>query len=151
MGGMRVEGGTVSNQLKAAKMIYYVDGFTIGRNPSRQGGGFTVVDENGELIHRQEYRRYFTNNEGELRGVQYACEDAEEGSIVATDSQVAVFWCRNGKSKARPDLNRVCANVKELIALKGLELVWVRRDKNLAGIHNEGVTHKGVCLRPFGR
>lgn len=31
-------------------MKYYIDGFVDGSNPSDRGGGYSIVDENCELI-----------------------------------------------------------------------------------------------------
>lgn len=122
-------------------MIYYVDGFTIGGNPSRIGGGFTVLDQAGNLIERREVRRYFTNNEGELLGIAYAISKAEPADEIRTDSQCAVAWVNNGWSKARPDLGELCAESRRVLERKGLVLRWVRREQNLAGVWNEEHDH----------
>lgn len=118
-------------------MIYFVDGFTFQKNPSPIGGGFTVLDQAGNLIERCEVRRYFTNNEGELLGIAYAVSKAEPGDEIRTDSQCAVAWVNNGRSKARPDLGELCAETRRVLENKGLELRWVRREDNLAGQFNE--------------
>lgn len=118
-------------------MIYYVDGFTVGSNPSPRGGGFTVLDQDGNLIERREVRRYFTCNEGELLGIAFAVSKAQPGDEIRTDSQCAVAWVKNGRSKARPDLGELCAETRRVLERKGLELRWVRREQNLAGIFNE--------------
>ena len=118
-------------------MRYFVDGFTVGSNPSRVGGGFTVVDENNNLIERREVRRYFTNNEGELLGISFAVHLAQPGDEVITDSQCAQAWVRAGRSKARPDLSELCSTTKSVAAEKHLQIRWVRRENNLAGIYNE--------------
>ena len=51
-------------------MKYYTDGFVDGCNPSDKGGGYTILDEEKNLI-KQEYveKRNFTNNEGEILGI----------------------------------------------------------------------------------
>ena len=118
-------------------MVYYVDGFTIKSNPSKIGGGFTVVDEAGKLIHRQEYRRWFTNNEGELQGIYFAAQLAKRGDTIFTDSQIARNWVLRGNSGGRPDLRHVAGQAQFWVSDKRLQLRWVRRDQNLAGVWNE--------------
>src|SRR5437899_3055116 len=66
-------------------MHYYVDGITIGSNSSKVGGGFTVLDEKGNLTERPEIKGYFTNNEGELLGISYAVAKAAPGDTVFTE------------------------------------------------------------------
>ena len=54
-------------------MKYYTDGFQIGGNPSRIGGGYTIVDETNTLIERKVIKRFgFTNNEAEILGIAEA-------------------------------------------------------------------------------
>ncbi len=120
-------------------MVYHVDGFTIKSNPSKIGGGFTVVDEDGQLIHREEYRRYFTNNEGELRAIYYAAEIAGRKDTIITDSRIARLWVIKGDSGGRPDLRHVAGQAQCWVQQKGLQLRWVRRENNLAGLFNEKV------------
>lgn len=119
-------------------MTYYTDGFTIDKNPSQVGGGFTVVDKNNNLIVRQEYRKLgFTSNEGELLGVARAACLCDPFDTIITDSQNTLRWIENGYSKTRPDLSDVCLLTSELIGAKHIELRWEPRDTNLAGIYNE--------------
>lgn len=119
-------------------MKYFTDGWMIGTNPSKIGGGFTVIDEKGELVIREEIRKEgFTNNEAEIRGIKFALEYADEGDSISTDSMCCLTWVRKGKSKARPDLFVLLDQCNDLLYSKKINLLWEGRDFNLAGIFNE--------------
>ncbi|OGE44777.1 hypothetical protein A3E67_03695 [Candidatus Daviesbacteria bacterium RIFCSPHIGHO2_12_FULL_38_25] len=114
------------------------DGFCLIKNPSPFGGGFTVTDNLGIVLSRERIlKKDFTNNEAELLGVLKACGLSENNGIIITDSMNTIFWIRKGKSKARPDLNEKIKTAKDLIENKKLNLIWKKRDENLAGIYNE--------------
>lgn len=119
-------------------MKYYTDGFNIRSNPSPEGGGYTVVDETGELVHREVIRKsFFTNNEGEILGILHGLQIAKNDDTVSTDSMCCLSWVNKGKSKARPDLNHVLQKCHILMKTKSINLMWERREFNLAGILNE--------------
>lgn len=119
-------------------MKYYTDGWMMGNNPSPLGGGFTITNESGEVIKREEiYKKGFTNNEAEIRGIEFALEYADKGDTVSTDSMCCLTWARTGKSKARPDLKERLQHCKLLFTEKEINLMWEGRDFNLAGIYNE--------------
>ena len=121
---------------------FHVDGYTVGSNPSEFGGGFTVF-KNGVLLNTNPVHKYaFTNNEAELLAMHSACLQADKGDRIVTDSQNTMSWIANGKSKARPDLNLMCLECKNLIHRKFLKVVWKPRDYNLAGKYNETVIKK---------
>lgn len=119
-------------------MKYFTDGFNYDSNPSPKGGGFTIVDESGALVHREVINKSgFTNNEGEIRGILWALEKAENGDIISTDSLCCLTWANKGSAKPRPDLLPVLQRCKELLRSKTINLMWERREFNLAGILNE--------------
>jgi hypothetical protein len=119
-------------------MTYHCDCFVYGGNPSDKGGGFTITDEQGNLLWQVEkLKPGFTNNEGELLGVLYAAMLASHGDTIVTDSQNTIAWTRSGNPKARPDLKNFAALAKKLVALKRLAVVWKPREENAAGIYNE--------------
>ena len=119
-------------------MKWYIDGFTIGGNPSSVGGGFTVLDENNKLIKQEQiFKEKFTCNEGELLGMLYATKIASENDTIITDSKNTIFWVKSGRPKARPDLTQQASEAKEMIEQKNLIIEWCGRDKNLAGIYND--------------
>lgn len=119
-------------------MIYYFDGFTIWKNPSPKGGGFTVVDQYNNLIIRKDiFKVGFTCNEAELLGCLFSAELASHGDTLVTDSKNTIAWVKSGNPKARPDLKEVASKAKELIKLKVIKLEWVPREENLAGVYNE--------------
>lgn len=119
-------------------MKYYTDGFTIEANPSKTGGGYTIADENGEIIHREVISKIgFTNNEGEILGLLKCFEIANNGDSVSTDSIVCIGWINARKSKVRKDLNHIFAKCHDLVKQKNINLMWERRNFNLAGLHNQ--------------
>lgn len=119
-------------------MKYYCDGFVIGKNGSARGGGYTIVDENNQVIIRETIMQQgFTNNDGEILGVYNALKFCDPLDIVSTDSMIALTWARAGFSKARPDLNVMLRDCQFLFRDKCVNLMWEGRDYNLAGIYNE--------------
>lgn len=119
-------------------MKYYIDGFVDGSNPSDTGGGYSIVDENGELVEIEYIeKRGFTNNEAEVLGLYNALCYAESGDTISTDSQNNLYWLCGGKSKSRPDLNDVLSKSKDLLKNSNVTIVWEPRDFNLAGVYNE--------------
>lgn len=115
-------------------MKFYCDGFTIGPgNPSPQGGGYVVTDQDSKVLDMKTFPGPFTNNDAEIRGVLKALELANTGDTVVTDSKCALAWAATGRSKARPDLAQICKRCLELIVDKSLLITWVSREKNLAG------------------
>lgn len=119
-------------------MKYYTDGYTIGLNPSPTGGGYAVVDESGKLlVHEVINKEGFTNNEGEILGLERALEICGRGDVISTDSMVALTWIHSGKSKARKDLNPLLQKLKEIVEDKKINLIWEGRDYNIAGHFNE--------------
>lgn len=119
-------------------MKYYSDSFMYKSNPSPIGGGYTVTDEIGNLIHREVIKKEgLTNNEAETRGILHAMEIAEHMDSVSTDSMCCLTWVRKGRAKARPDLFNVLQRCKFLLQDKELNLMWEAREFNLAGIMNQ--------------
>jgi ribonuclease HI len=129
---MRREGYNVNT------MKYYCDGYTLDWNPSKTGGGYSIVDEHGSLLeHKVINKEGFTNNEAEILGILGTLEMCEEGDQVSTDSMCSLSWINKGSAKARPDLNPLLSKCKELLGEKRINLMWERRDFNLAGHFNE--------------
>jgi ribonuclease HI len=119
-------------------LTYYVDGFVLDRNPSPRGGGFTVVNERNEhIITHTIMQPGFTNNDGELLAIGYAAHIAQMGDTIITDSQPAMWWVRTGMPKKRQDLRPIASRIRTWVRAKQLNVVWERRETNLAGHHNE--------------
>lgn len=119
-------------------MKYYCDGYTLLDNPSRVGGGYSIVDESGKLITHQVIKQEgFTNNDAEIQGALATLEMASEGDTISTDSFCVITWINGGKSKARPDLLETLQRCKKLREEKKINLTWEGRDFNLAGHFNE--------------
>ena len=119
-------------------MLYCSDGYTIGTNPSHIGGGYTIVDQNNNLIVTRELKRpNFTSNEAEFLGAFYAIQIANLGDTIILDSTVVETWVHKGFSKARPDLNEDIFEASILAMKKNLSVIQKPREQNLAGIYNE--------------
>ncbi len=121
--------------------VYYVDGYTMGFNPSNRGGGYTISDERGNLVETKNFERsYFTNNDGEILGLVRALDICNEGDEIITDSRVAEIWVKSRKSKARPDLLPIIIEGNRLMVEKQVSIRWTSRERNLAGLYND--THR---------
>lgn len=122
-------------------MKYFVDGFMIGKNPSPYGGGFTVVNEQNELVKHHvldwKHGELFTNNHAEILAIAYAAHIAQTGDGIVTDSQAAYYWTKNGFCTKRPDLSKIAAKAHHWVWKKRLRLEWLPRTVNLAGHYNE--------------
>jgi ribonuclease HI len=116
-------------------MKYYTDGSsTIGVKSA-----YCVTDEHGKIMSFQETSLYngkqfnYTNNEEEYRGVIEALHFCSPGDIVYTDSLLVVNQVY-GKYKVKAEhLRSLCQQTKDLLKEKGVSLMWIEREKNLAG------------------
>lgn len=121
-------------------MKYYTDGFTLESNPSKKGGGYSILDENNTVIAVENIQKEgFTNNEAELLGVYHCLHLCEPGDSISTDSMNTIAWIKTKKLKkvARQDLLSIIIECKKLIEDKIINLMWEGREFNLAGIYNE--------------
>lgn len=121
-------------------MKYYTDGFTLLKNPSPTGGGYSILDENGTVITVKNIKKEgLTNNEAELCGLVDCLERAEMYDEISTDSMNTIAWLRTKKLKkvARQDLLEIIKRGQQLIEEKHINVMWEGREVNLAGIYNE--------------
>jgi ribonuclease HI len=121
-------------------MKYYTDGFTLLKNPSPVGGGYTIFDENNtKILVENILKQGLTNNEAELQGVAACAALAKNKDIISTDSMNTIAWLRTKKTKkiARQDLLPIIIKAQKLIEKKKINIIWEGRDHNLAGIYNE--------------
>jgi ribonuclease HI len=112
--------------------MIYCDGFS-----NNKESGYTVCDQDGNVLVREVFPYRRTNNEAELRGVLAAVQLATD--FVVTDSQCVTLWVKAGKCAARPDLTPIAAEVRRLLKGRGVRLVWQPREQNKAGMFNEQV------------
>lgn len=128
--------------------IHYVDGFTVGRNPSRQGG-CTITDRDGNIV-----KQYFvkslqdteiTNNYTEFLSLYLCLEIANHGDIIYTDSMNSIAWSSGKfqKKSKRKDLIPLAKEINRLLSVKNITLTWVSRNSNLAGLVNEKCEYAG--------
>jgi ribonuclease HI len=116
----------------------YTHGFVFKQNPSHIGGGYTVVDEDGTLIEREQVLKSdFTNNEAALLAISRAVELSEDGGLVMTDSMTAKDWIKRGRSQKRSDLNPLICQCREQVLRKGVRVLYSQRSQNLAGLYNK--------------
>lgn len=121
-------------------MKYYIDGFTIRKNPSPTGGGYTIFNENNVLIKTENIKKVgMTNNEAELLGLFNCLKVSSAHDEISTDSMNTITWVRSKKDKkiARQDLLEIIRECRKMIQDKHINLLWESRDYNLAGIYNE--------------
>ena len=119
--------------------VYFTDGYCSKNGKVNAVGGFTVF-KNGILLTSQKLeKRGVTSNECELEGLAHAIRDAGQNDEIVVDSQVCIFWIKSGRPKARMDLQPLCQELKQLVSEKKLDVYWLPREENLAGIYNEEV------------
>ena len=127
-----IEEGSVDSSL-----VIYTDGFLFNTNPSPIGGGYSLVNGDGYVVERTEVLKYgMTCNEAELLGVLRATETSKLNGFILTDSQVVKSWIKRGESKNRADLNDVIIKCKNMVCQNNIMILFVPRNKNLAGLHN---------------
>lgn len=123
---------------------YYIDGFTIGSNPSTEGG-YTITDQDGNILKQRFVKSglgesQITNNFTEFLALHDCLiELCEYGDTIFTDSQNNISWATgkfNRKSKRR-DLIPLALKVANNIKVKSINLEWVPREENYAGFVNE--------------
>lgn len=117
-------------------MEIHCDGFTFEGNPSKIGGGWSVLGD-GIKVRVSVEKEGMTNNEVELRGLLRAAMEAQHGDTLVSDSEICLSWVSRGRSGSRPDLLPFSKNAHALIRGKDLKLEWSPRGKNLAGIWND--------------
>lgn len=116
----------------------FVDGFTIGGNPSRKGGGFVIYNPDIKDYLVENFTKYrYTNNEAEVSSLVRALEIIDDNGVIYTDSFIAICWLRRGAAKARPDLNNLIKTGKALQRNKNIQIIQIPREQNLAGIYIE--------------
>lgn len=120
-------------------MKYYTDGWMKGsKNPSPYGGGYTIINEDGDLIRFIDIKQpNFTNNDAEIKGIIETLNLCEMFDEISTDSMCCLTWINSGRSKARPDLHDLLQKGNLLMKEKHINLMWEGRKYNLAGKYNE--------------
>ena len=106
----------------------YFDGYSNSRN-----AGFVVTDSIGNVISESGIGKK-TNNEAEYYGALKALELVDHNGTVYTDSKLVEGQVMfNWKVKAF-HLRSLVQGCRSLVKRKNVNLVWLRRNKNLAGI-----------------
>jgi hypothetical protein len=107
---------------------YYCDGSGWNGTACR----YMVVDEDDIVIERSELKVRLTNNDMEYLAVKAACDCAEDGSVIFTDSMLVVEQV-NGNFRTSAKFIDSRDYIIDMMQKKGLLLRWIGRDNNLAG------------------
>jgi len=109
--------------------IYYTDGSGFNGEVSR----YAVTNDTGHVVTTGIIPEERTSNEMEYEGVISALQIAKDGDTIYSDSQLVINQLtKKWKVKARNLISRY-NYAKELYFNKNVKLLWIRRDKNLAG------------------
>jgi ribonuclease HI len=123
---------------------YYIDGFTIGSNPSTDGG-YTITDEYGNILKQRFVTsgindKTITNNYTEFLSLHDCLyEFCKNGDSIFTDSTNNISWAnlRFSRKSKRRDLIPMAQRIKKQLEELKINLSWVPRGDNWAGIVNE--------------
>ena len=116
----------------------HVDGYMVGSNPSNEGG-ITIASETNVKTYNIK-QNGITNNQTEI--IACIIGMLEKEKTIVSDSQIAVN-CLNGKWEIHQDTLKPLVNLgKIILKIRKKNLVWRRRDTNLAGIYNENTPIK---------
>jgi ribonuclease HI len=108
--------------------VWYCDGSGFNGTTSSLSCGNS--EKNIEVITERVDR---TNNEMEYLALIHCCSKAREFDVIKTDSQLVVNQIK-GKYKCNAQhLRNLRDWAIQLIRLKNLEIIWIPRDKNIAG------------------
>ena len=112
-------------------MKYYADGSSVIGVKS----AYCVVDETGKVVDYAESNspNDRTNNEEEYNGVISALKLCSAGDIVCSDSLLVVNQVRGLYKVKKSHLRPLCNQVIDLMEQKGVSLMWIPREENLAG------------------
>jgi ribonuclease HI len=114
--------------------VFYCDGS--GYNGEKSG--FVVTDDLGQPIFKEFTILHRTNNECEYLAVIKACELALfENATIFTDSQLVVSQLLGDFEVNKPHLIPYYQRLKQLTTKKLLNVRWIARNKNKAGIYIE--------------
>lgn len=120
-------------------MKWYCDGAgTDSENKSR----WVVVDEKDNKYYNESNER-FTNNEAEWKAVCMACEKAADEDVIFSDSLLVVNQANGLYRVCDYRMIKMYSLFKTITKNKRLEVVWIPREKNLAGRELE-VVRRGV-------
>ena len=125
---------------------YHIDGFTVGANPSTEGG-YTITDQCGNILKQKFVKsevdsKPLTNNYTEFLALHDCLKEfCKEGDTILTDSKNNINWANlhfPRKSKRR-DLIPMAQKVNILLKKLNINLEWVSREDNWAGLANENL------------
>lgn len=133
------------------KLIIEADGGSRG-NPGVSGAGAVVIDaETGAILREiSEPVGIATNNVAEYKAVIFALEaafeiDSEAEILVRMDSKLVVEQMSGRWKIKHPDMLSLGARVRQLIANKRVEFVWIPREQNFLA---DGLANKAMDGEP---
>ncbi len=123
--------------LTSDSSIFFCDAGT--KNNGRFGHQQTVVvvTDGTVKVLVEEWIGDKTNNEGELIAIARAAAKASRGSMILSDSDLAVKWV-GGKYRTKIErLKPLIYDAMTATKAKDISVKWIPRDKNLAGHYIE--------------
>ncbi len=109
-------------------MILYTDGY---KNNSETG--YLVCNSIGDVLSKEKIAKNKTNNEAEYFGMIKGLELVDNKGIVYTDSKLVEGQVIKGwRVKAR-HLSTLVDTCKGIVKRKKAQVIWIPREKNLAG------------------
>lgn len=115
---------------------WYCDGSTYKNGQKGQDSSYCVVCPSGMVI--REHIGDYSINVAELSAILHAVTLADPNDLICTDSNICVNWVKNWKpTKNNRHVRRDVSLIKSIVEKKKLNLLWVPRDKNMAGIEIE--------------
>jgi ribonuclease HI len=121
-----------------SKRLFYCDAGTKNNGqPGKQETIVVVTDAMGKVLI-EEWVGDKTNNEGELIAIAKAAKNAPRESVILSDSDLSIKLIKFEWQTKMDHLKPLVYDAAILMKSKKLELNWISRDINRAGIYIEG-------------
>lgn len=118
-------------------MIYYVDGSA----HAEFGNHIAVSDNSGNILFFKKINKrkkdQLTNNETEYVAIIEGMRMAESGYTIFSDSKICVEQIKGNFAVNEPRLIPYQKKASELYIEKKINLIWIKREVNLAGHYLE--------------
>lgn len=113
------------------RSAWYVDGS--GAKDKESFGKICVLKEGSDPTVMEVQIRGVTNNTCEYIAMRGALRSCDKGDVIYTDSQLVCEQLTGGWKINFDHLQKLNSECKEIMREKGVKIVWIQREKNLAG------------------